>query len=81
MEVQVKLPTARPDGSGEVKVELAGRTIVSVAAAEILTGSDPNLANTWESPDALTLELKYGGQACPHLRFGLSSPLKKCLSP
>jgi alpha-L-arabinofuranosidase len=36
-----------------VKVALAGMTAKKVASAEVLTGTDPKMANSFEEPDKL----------------------------
>jgi len=42
------------DKTAEICIDLADRDIVSLANAEILTGSDANAANSFEKPDAIT---------------------------
>jgi alpha-N-arabinofuranosidase len=42
--------------SMEIRVQLADRTIVSLADAEILTGPDAKAANSYEDPDCVKSE-------------------------
>ena len=44
------------DEEAPLAIELADRGIASVESAELLTGSDPKLANTFEQPDQLRPE-------------------------
>ena len=43
----------RPDADLAVTVEMGGAGFGEVMAADVLTGDDPRLANTWDAPDAV----------------------------